>query len=138
MKRTMVNFEPCIRNFKSNGYAQVYIRAIKFKEMQYITTSYAVTSSQISKNKIIDYSIIVEVAPIIKSYYEKLNNVFHDNWSLKEVLEYLNRDSEEISFSDFFKNFTDKMKREGRVNPASNYTSAINSLKSYAGLSQAG
>ena len=133
MKRTMVNFEPCIRNFKSNGYAQVYIRAIKVKEVQYITTSYAVTSSQISKNKIIDYSIIAEVAPIIKSYYDKLNNVNHDEWSLKEVIEFLNRDSEDVSFNDFYKKFTDKMKREGRVNPASNYTSALNSLKSYAG-----
>ena len=117
MKRTMVNFEPCIRNFKSNGYAQVYIRAIKVKEVQYITTSYAVTSSQISKSKIIDYSIIAEVAPIIKSYYDKLNNVNHDDWSLKEVIEFLNRDSEDISFNDFYKKFTDKMKREGRVNP---------------------
>ena len=133
MKKTMINFEPCIRQFKSNGYAQVYIRAIKVKEVTYISTSYAVTSSQVSNNKITDYSIIAEVAPIIKSYYDKLNNVNHDNWSLKEVLEYLNRDSEDVSFNEFFKRFTDKMKREGRVNPASNYTSAFNSLKSYSG-----
>jgi site-specific recombinase XerD len=133
MKKTMVNFEPCIRKYKSNGYAQVYIRAIKVKEVIYISTSYAVTSSQVVKSKIVDYSIIAEVAPIIKSYYDKLNNVNHDDWSLREVIEFLNRDSEDVSFNDFFKKFTDKMKREGRVNPASNYTSALNSLKSYAG-----
>ena len=57
----MINFEPCIRNFKSNGYAQVYIRAIKVKEVQYISTPYAVTSSQVEKNKVTDYAIIAEV-----------------------------------------------------------------------------
>lgn len=31
MKKSMVNFEPCIRKYKSSGYAQVYIRAIKVK-----------------------------------------------------------------------------------------------------------
>ncbi len=124
----MINFEPCIRNFKSNGFAQVYIRAIKVKEVQYISTPYAVTSSQVEKNKVTDYGIIAEVAPIIKDYYNKLNNVYYENWTLKEVLEFLSRDSDDISFTRFYKEFTNEMIRNGRQNPADNYISAINSL----------
>ena len=45
----MINFEPCIRNFKSNGYAKVYIRVIKVKEVQYISTPFTVTGYSGSK-----------------------------------------------------------------------------------------
>ncbi|MEI6753745.1 MAG: phage integrase SAM-like domain-containing protein [Paludibacter sp.] len=106
----------------------MYIRAIKVKEVQYISTPYAVTSSQVEKNKVTDYGIIAEVAPIIKDYYNKLNNVYYENWTLKEVLEFLSRDSDDISFTRFYKEFTNEMIRNGRQNPADNYISAINSL----------
>jgi len=70
----MINFEPCIRNFKSNGYAKVYIRVIKVKEVQYISTPFTVTENQVEKTRVSDFNIIVEIAPIIKSYYNKLNS----------------------------------------------------------------
>ena len=124
----MINFEPCIRNFKSNGYAKVYIRVIKVKEVQYISTPYTVTEKQVEKTRVSDFNIIVEIAPIIKSYYNKLNSYNYESWTLKEVIEFLSRDSEEISFTKFYKEFTNDMIRKGRENPAENYTCAIKSL----------
>ena len=96
--------------------------------MQYISTPYAVTSTQVEKNKVTNYAIIAEVAPIIKHYYNKLNNVYYENWTLKEVLEFLSRDSNDISFTRFYKEFTNEMIRNGRQNPDDNYICAINSL----------
>ena len=110
----MINFEPCIRNFKSNGYAKVYIRVIKVKEVQYISTPYTVTEKQVEKTRVSDFNIIVEIAPIIKSYYNKLNSYNYESWTLKEVIEFLSRDSEEISFTKFYKEFTNDMIRKGR------------------------
>jgi site-specific recombinase XerC len=129
----MATFEPCIRSLKSDGYAKVYIRVIQNTKPSYISTSYVVSGKQISGNKIKDFFVITEIAPIIKKYIEKLNKLDTENWTVQEVVEFLKTDSEEISFTTFFKGFTNKMIIAGRENPAGNYTCAINSLIRFCG-----
>ncbi|MEI6554959.1 MAG: phage integrase SAM-like domain-containing protein [Paludibacter sp.] len=129
----MLTFEPCIRSLKEDGYAKVYIRVIQNQKPAYISTSYVVSANQISGNKIKDFFVITEIAPIIKKYFDRLNKHDTENWTVKEVVEFLKVESEEISFTDFFKGFTNKMINAGRENPAQNYTCAINSLIRFCG-----
>ena len=56
-----------------------------------------------------------------------------ENWTIKEVLDFLKVENQEISFTDFFKSFTNKMINAGRENPAQNFTCAINSLTRFCG-----
>src|ERR1035437_9959094 len=97
----MINIEPVIRNMRSNGYAQVYIRIIQKTIPAYIPTSFVAAANQIKDKKLTDFSLIVEIAPTIKTYYDKLNKVNTTNWTVKEVVEYLNSDKDEISFCDY-------------------------------------
>jgi integrase len=129
----MATFEPCIRSVKDNGFGKVYIRVIQNTKPAYISTSYIVSAKQISGKKIKDFFVITEIAPIIKKYIERLNKHNTENWTVNEVVEFLKIDSEEISFSNFFKAFTNKMINAGRENPAQNYTCAINSLLRFCG-----
>ena len=129
----MLTFEPCIRSLKEDGYAKVYIRVIQNQKPAYISTSYVVSANQVSGNKIKDFFVITEIAPIIKKYFDRLNKHDTENWTVKEVVEFLKIESEEISFTDFFKGFTNKMINAGRENPAQNYTCAINSLIRFCG-----
>jgi integrase len=129
----MITFEPCIRSLRSDGYAVVYIRIIKDTKPTYIKTSYIVSKKQISGKKIKDFSIISEISPIIKKYIDKLNKVDTENWDIKEVVEFLLKDKEEISFSDFLQIFVNRMINSGRENPTKNYTTAHNSLQKFTG-----
>jgi hypothetical protein len=129
----MITFEPCIRSLRSDGYAVVYIRIIKDTKPTYIKTSYIVSKKQISGKKIKDFSIIGEISPIIKKYIDKLNKVDTENWDIKEVVEFLLKDKEEISFSDFLQIFVNRMINSGRENPTKNYTTAHNSLQKFTG-----
>jgi site-specific recombinase XerD len=124
----MITIEPCIRKIKSNGRAQVYIRIIQNQNPAYISTSFTVHQDQVVKNKINDFAIIVEIAPIIKDYYEKLNKQNTSSWTVQEVVQYLKSENDEISFSKFYEDYVRKMIQEGRENSADNYTSALNSL----------
>jgi len=128
----MINLEPCIRGFKSNGYAKVYIRATKYNEVQYISTPFAVNQRQVTKNKITDFAIIAEIAPFIKKYYDKLNMMSSQmNLPLKAIILLLNKESQEVSFTDFYQKYTNNMIANDRANSASNYTCALNSLLSF-------
>ncbi len=129
----MITFEPCIRGLKENGYAKVYIRVIQNQKPAYIGTSYVVSANQVSGNKIKDFFVITEIAPIIRKYFDKLNKHDTENWTIQEIIEFLKTENEEISFTDFFKGFTNKMINAGRENPAQNYTCAINSLIRFCG-----
>ena len=129
----MATFEPCIRSLKSDGYAKVYIRVIQNSKPSYISTSYVVSLKQVSGNKIKDFHVISEIVPIIKRYVDKLNKHDTEYWTVKEVVDFLRAESDEISYTDFFKDYTNKMINAGRENPASNYTCAINSLKRFCG-----
>ena len=129
----MATFEPCIRSLKIDGYAKVYIRVIQNSKPSYISTSYVVSVKQVSGNKIKDFHVISEIVPIIKRYVDKLNKHDTECWTVKEVVDFLKAKNEEISYTDFFKDYTNKMINAGRENPASNYTCAINSLKRFYG-----
>lgn len=129
----MATFEPCIRSLKADGYAKVYIRMIHNKKPAYISTSYVVSGKQISGNKIKDFFVITEIAPVIKRYIEKLNKCDTENWTVQEVLEFLKKDGEEISFTDFYNRFVNKMINDGRENPAGNYIYAQKSLINFCG-----
>jgi integrase len=129
----MINIEPYIRNIRPTGYAKVHIRINHCSNTAYVGTDYVVFGKQMSGKKVVDKYILSQLSTIIKSYYDKLNKFKTDNWTLKEVMDLLKSDSEEISFTDFYKQFTNKMICEGRENPASNYTCAINNLIKFCG-----
>lgn len=128
----MITIEPVIRNFRSNGFAQVYIRIIQKTKPAYIPTAFTATPNQIKDKKLIDYQLIVKIAPKIESYYNKLNQVNTDNWTVQEVVSYLTSDSSEISFTDFCTEYINDMICNDRENPASNYRVAINNLKKFS------
>jgi hypothetical protein len=129
----MINIEPYIRSVRTTGFAKVFIRINHRSSTAYIGTDYVVFNKQLSGKKIVDKFTLSQISPIIKSYYDKLNKFKTDNWTLTEVMDLIKSDSEEISFTDFFKRYTDKMINAGRENPAQNYTCAINSLIRFSG-----
>jgi integrase len=129
----MVRFEPFIRSIRSDGYAQVYIRINHKSKTDYIKTNFVTERKFVKNGKVADQSTQIECAIIIKGYIDKLNGVNTDNWTAKEVKDFLLMDSSAISFTDFANEFINDMIREGRDGSAENYRTSLNSLKRHFG-----
>jgi len=131
----MTTFEPCIRNFRADGYAKVYIRVIKNTSPAYISTEFVVNEKQVSGKKIKDPFVKTECMLIIRKYIERINKVNSDKWSVKDVVSYLFSQSEEISFTDYYLSFINNMIANGRKNASTNYRFALKSLTNFCGKS---
>lgn len=127
----MITFEPCIRNLRKDGYAKVYIRAIKNTCPAYIPTEFIVAEKQISGTKIKDPFIRTECMLTIRTYIERINKANSDNWSVNDVVKYLLTQSEEISFTKYYQSFITEMISAGRKNASTNYKFALKSLTDF-------
>jgi len=96
-------------------------------------TSMIANKTDIRKGEVVNITILANCALKIKSYIDKINNVNIENWTVRELIEFLTAENNSISFSDFARKFIDKMIVSGRKNSASNYNASLNSLESHYG-----
>jgi integrase len=129
----MITFKPVVRNVRADGYAAIYIRVTKDRETDYIKTAYVARRQQLSGKNIKDYTLVAKVSTIIDKYVTRLNLEETEFWTLREVVSFLMQENSQISFSDFFREYTNRMKNAGRERPATGYITAFNSLKDFAG-----
>jgi len=129
----MLTFNPCIRSFRSDGFAKVYIRVIKDQAPAYISTEYVVTEKQVKGKDIKDMFILTETMLVVRGYIERINKADSKNWSVKEVVTYLQSKDEEISFTDYYQKYINDMINAGRDTSSENYKYAMVSLKAHSG-----
>ena len=67
----------------------------------------------------------------IKAYYEKINNINIESWTVQKLKNFLENKNTDISFTDFAKRFIDKMINDGRDNTAVCYDNSAKSLSRY-------
>jgi integrase len=128
----MATFNPAVRT-KDREFNAIYIRISHNSKTDYIKTTMSVHKSGIKKGEIADHTILANCWIKIKQYMEKLNSFNIENWTVKEVKQFLTSDTPDISFSDFARKYIDKMRIAGRRKPANNYTTALNSLEKHYG-----
>ena len=129
----MITFKPVIRNIRADGFAAVYIRVTKDRESDYIKTNYIAKKSQLSGTKIKDFSLISKISVIVEKFINRLNYEDTEFWTLREVINFLMQENSQISFTDFFDEYLKNLINEGRDAAINNYSTAINSLKKFAG-----
>ena len=129
----MATFEPYAKSTNRAGYSKIYIRVTVNRNTGYLPTHLIAYKDQMNGHKIKDIFLITEIAPIIKDYMNRLNKQDTSNWTLQEVMDFVKKGTGEVSFTDFYQKFINKMINSGRDNPAMNYKSAINSLKLFSG-----
>jgi len=125
----MATFKVVTRTQKE--FNTIYIRIIHQTKVDYIKTNMSIHKSGIKNGEITNHTILANCAIKIKSYVDKINQVKIDNWTIKELKEYLTTESQEISFSDFARKFIEKMLIAGRKQPAANYKSSLNSFEAH-------
>ena len=113
----------------------VYIRFAHNRKVSYLRTSWLVNDKGISRNKkdIIDPIVIQQTSKLILQYYELLNRIDTQNWTVKEIVDYIQKGKDGISFSKYARKHIDKMIARGQERTSRDYKWALYSLERFAG-----
>lgn len=113
----------------------VYIRVTQSRKSKYIRTSWVVGDDGLSKDKqdIIDPFIAEQTSKLISGYYNTLNRIDTQNWTVCEIVDYIQKGKEGISFSDYARKHIEKMIAKGQERTSRDYKWALYNLEKFAG-----
>lgn len=133
----MATLKAVVRKSRSDGYYPVYIRIVHRSRMGYIKTDKIVSPKQLTKTKEIKDAVVNEFCGReILRYTDMLNRKDISMMTVAEVVEYLTRGDENVSFSDYAKLHISRMINRGQDRNAKNYKLAVAHLERYLGTNQ--
>ena len=123
-------------HFRDDGTARVKIRVTHNRKSAYIDTGLVVTRADITKSyELKTGSFVDHTNTLIKKYRQRINQDPDGviNMSVSDLIEYIQQREQGIDFIAFALQEIERIKAEGRKGTATNYNTAINALKLYAG-----
>ena len=95
----MATIKAVVRNARADGFLPVYIRIVHKSKPGYIKTDKIVSPKGIAKSgDIIDPVVNEYCAKAILRYSDMLNRVDSHNWSVRDVINYLNAENDDVCF----------------------------------------
>lgn len=133
----MAMFKPVIRRPRKDGFFQVYIRVMQNRKPGYIKTDKVVTKDYLDKNNDITDPFVNEYCMRrILRFTELLNRVDSSKWTVKQIIEYVTKEDEDLCFSDYAALHIDRMIDNGQVRNAKNYKLALQHMERFAGTTR--
>jgi len=131
----MASLKICVQKQKKDGTWPVYIRVTHRGKVGYIKTDKLVWGKGINPKtkEIKDPYVIQQLSITVVDCMERLNKRNTAGWSMEEVMSFLRTGDEEISFSDFCREYIRGMQDAGQVRNAKNYEMAMNHFERYYG-----
>jgi integrase len=130
----MATLKAVVRTARADGFYPVYIRVTHRRATTFIKTDKMVTRKELTKsNEIKDPYVLQYCAQKILEYTEQLNKKNIENWTVKEVVEFLTTGNDDICFSDYARQHIAKMIDNGQERNAKNYTLALQHLERHTG-----
>ena len=133
----MATFKPCVRKIRTDGFWTVYIRCTHERKTTYMKTDKMVDKKGLDKSgEIKDSLVLLYCLNKIRTYIERLNRETISNWTLKEVVSFLESSNEDVCFSDYAKVFRFNMAKKDMQRTARNYEAACKHIEKYAGTNK--
>jgi len=135
----MATFKTCVIQNKRrrDGFWQVFIRVIQHQKIAYIPTNKYVNEHGLSsKSEVSDPYIMEYCLKKITHWMDRLNRVESENWTVKEIVEYVKNDEGDICFSDYARQHNANMINSGMERTAKNYRLAYEHLERFAGTNK--
>lgn len=136
---TMATFKTCVIQNKrrKDGFWQVFIRVIQHQKMAYIPTNKYVNEHGLSsKSEVCDPYVVQYCLEKITHWMDRLNRVESENWTVKEIVEYVKNDDGDVCFSDYARQHNANMIDNGMERTAKNYRLAYEHLERFAGTNK--
>ena len=130
-------FKAIVRTKRKDGFYQVYIRCVHNRKPGYIKTDKLVTDKQVDTHGEINDPFINEYcAQRILEFTQRLNRQEIARWTVKQVIDFLATEDEDLCFSDYARLHIDRMLDRGQIRNARNYELALRHLERYAGTTK--
>ena len=126
----MASFKICVRVKRQDGLYPVYIRITHNRQVGYIKTDKCVGKEGLKKGEVVDPHVLAYCSKEILRYNEALNAVNLSSLTVSEIVTFLKKMDEEISFSEFARFYVRRMSIEWKMERnAKNYQLALRSLE---------
>lgn len=133
----MATFKATVKYQRADGYYQVYIRVTHNAKIAYMKTDKVVDKKGITKDKDIkDPFVMQSCGNIIAHYIEILNKRDIKSWTVKEVVNFLEKGTSDVCFSDYARQYQTKMIQEGHARNARTYELAYQNMELFAGTNK--
>ena len=131
----MVTLKATVKSKRKDGMYVVYIRFAHNRKVSYLRTSWMVNDKGLSRNKkdILDPSVIQQTSRLIDNYYNILNRIDTQDWTVKEIVDYIQKGKDGISFSAYARKHIEKMIARGQERTSRDYKWALYNLEKFAG-----
>ena len=131
----MATLKATVKSKRKDGMYVVYIRFAHNRKVSYLRTSWMVNDKGLSRNKkdIIDPYVIQQTSKLIDQYYNTMNRIDTQDWTVKEIVDYIQKGKDGISFSMYARKHIEKMKARGQERTSRDYKWALYSLEKFAG-----
>ena len=131
----MAFFKAKVLRQRKDGMYVVYIRVTQNSKSQYIRTSWIVDDMGLSKDKqdVIDSFVAEQTSKVIAGYYNILNRIDTQDWTVKEIVDYIQKGKDGISFSAYARKHIEKMIARGQERTSRDYKWALYNLEKFAG-----
>ena len=131
----MATLKATVKSKRKDGMYVVYIRFAHNRKVSYLRTSWMVNDKGLSRNKkdILDPYVIQQTSKLIDQYYNTLNRIDTQDWTVKEIVDYIQKGKDGISFSMYARKHIEKMKVRGQERTSRDYKWALYSLEKFAG-----
>ena len=131
----MAFFKAKVLRQRKDGMYVVYIRVTQNRKSKYIRTSWVVGDKGLSRDKldIIEPFVAEQTSRLITGYYNTLNRIDTQNWTVKEVVDYIQKGKNGVSFSLYARKHIEKMIARGQERTSRDYKWALYSLERFAG-----
>lgn len=131
----MAFFKATVLRQRKDGMYVVYIRVTQNRKSKYIRTSWVVGDDGLSRDKldIINPFVAEQTSKIISRYYNTLNRIDTQDWTVYEIVDYLQKGKDGISFSLYARKHIEKMIARGQERTSRDYKWALYSLEKFAG-----
>ena len=131
----MAFFKAKVLRQRKDGMYVVYIRVTQNRKSKYIRTTWVVSDDGLSRDKhdIIDPFVAEQTTKIISRYYNTLNRIDTQDWTVNEIVDYTQKGKGGISFSMYARKHIEKMIARGQERTSRDYKWALYSLERFAG-----
>lgn len=126
----MASFRICVRGRRGDGLYPVYIRITHNRQVGYIKTDKCVDVKNIRKGEVTDPNVLAYCSQEIIRYNEALNAVDLSSLTVSEIVAFLKKLDDDISFSEYARFYVRRMAIEWKMERnAKNYGLALRSLE---------
>ena len=113
------------------------MRVTHNRQMAYLPTDKLTTDKYLSATKdVTDPYVLKSVNEKIVQWAESLNRVNTERWTIHDVVTYIKRGAEEVSFSDYARTHINRLIDKGQERNARNYQLAVQHLERFMGTNK--